>query len=224
MPKERPVLMNAFSVQTILSGRKTQTRRVIKPQPSTYTAMTRFNNFLKWKDCINAKLPFALGLLKTHCPYGQIGDHLWVRETWAVPAALNRYKPSQLLDWQPILYRADNFIRGNFETGKDWTGDEFGRWRPSIFMPRWVSRITLEVTDVGVERVQNIREHEVFLEGIEHCLDCDAYILSHRNDEPHEQSDDFIDLWNSINAKRGFGWDTNPWVWKVEFRVIQQCP
>ena len=126
------------------------------------------------------------------CPYGAPGDRLWVRETWDT-------------DGKTIAYRAT--------TPETTTDPEPMRWRPSIHMPRWASRLTLAVTSVRVERVQEITEADARAEGIE----------PQRSDYSGEDSNSlqFRDLWDSINAARGYGWAVNPWVWVVEFERVQ---
>jgi len=192
--KERPILFNAAMVNAILEGRKTQTRRVIKCE-------------MKWDgDDFGESLEPV-----KHCPYGLPGDRLWARETWRAEELESG------LDG--IRYRADDSFRAiqNSRASSDrWMdaarpGDP---WRPSIFMPRWASRISLEVTGVRVERVQKITEADAQCEGWDmsnlpegHCYDC-----------THHARDWFAELWDSINAKRGYGWILNPWVWVIEFK------
>ena len=137
--KERPILCSAPDVMAILDGRKTQTRRIMKPQPNR-----------TWPDEVtphwsvggNRTLPGASNPLR--CPYGVPGDRLWVREAWRLPDGAPK-------GW--VDYRADD------------TRDGF-KWKPSIHMPRWASRITLEVTDVRVERLQDISEADAMAEGV----------------------------------------------------------
>jgi hypothetical protein len=173
--KEQPILFKAETVRAILEGRKTQTRRIIKSQSTTSEIYQRPDEL--WIYTINGVgvgLPFK-------CPYGQIGDRLWVRETWA---------PSY--HGEDCIYRAD-------------PDDEIfkftGKWKPSIFMPRWASRINLEITNVRAERLQDITEEAAQAEG---C----------------ESRDSFKSIWDSINGGRSFGWDSNPWVWVIEFKKI----
>lgn len=141
------------------------------------------------------------------CPYGQRGDRLWVKEAWWIPAGYQATVPLVEKDWWPVIYRAS----GNF--GKH-------DWKSPIFMPRWVSRITLEITGVRVERVQDISEEDARAEGEKYRttklvgkdggLDFTAtYRLG------------FERLWDSLNAKRGYGWETNPWVWVIGFKRIK---
>lgn len=206
--KYRPIIYNAESVRAILDGRMTQTRRVIKPQPKTPTHGT-------YPDPYNGGPEWAFWLPDNRmteprtwrCPYGQPGDRLWVRETWA-------------RDGFVICYRADG-------TWVPRTHDRptVPRWRSAIHMPRWASRLTLEVTDVRVERVQDISEWDCQHEGIWKDILCSA------NDYPWIMGDKrylvaqgaFRALWDSINAKRGFGWDVNPWVWVLTFRMVDDA-
>ena len=182
--KERPIIFSGEMVRAILDGRKTQTRRVIKPQPD------HIHTFQK-----GILLP-QIGDKEIRCPYGQPGDRLWVRETWA--------KNNPVLDAK-VCYRADLMSP---DLGKP--------WKPSIYMPRWASRITLEIVNVRVERVQEITEADVIAEGI------GAFTLARGvlSDAPPDPRWKFIELWNSINANRGYGWEINPWVWVIEFKVL----
>lgn len=187
---EHPILFSSEMVRAILEGRKTQTRRVIKPQP--YWEVGR--------DIMQYPLD---------CPYGQPGDRLWVRETWASHPQLNKVKPKHL-NCAEIYYRAtcDN--------------DSHYSWRPSIHMPRWASRITLEVTGVRVERVRDITAEDAVKEGWQEDCGWDNFTNGQvfRSDTPVSVID-FAYLWDSINAKRGHSWESNPWVFVVEFKVVQ---
>jgi hypothetical protein len=137
------------------------------------------------------------------CPYGAVGDRLWVRETWA--ASLD----SDGDMCKPFLYRAtyDEAVYGqlkaSFSDRATEIWDVVGNtgWRPSIHMPRWASRLTLEVTGVRVERVQDISEADAKAEGVKSAAE-------------------FCALWDEINGARGYGWDANPWVWVVEFKRV----
>lgn len=142
------------------------------------------------------------------CPYGVPGDRLWVRETWGLhPDVDEQLKEDHcapasidLDDAQHVGYRADQ--SGAWAVKK---------WRPSIFMPRWASRITLEVVNVRVERVQEITDTGGMREGWK----CDPNNLDYL---PRQW---FRDLWDSINANRGYSWESNPWVWVIEFRRVK---
>ena len=210
--KERPILFNGEMVQAILDGRKGNTRRVIKPQPPR-----------AWK--------YAGGILKpdgnvwgsttstytAKCPYGQIGDRLWVRETCQFMKGADCRESYIGTDMEHMLGSPPHYAYR--ATEPEW-GRGFFKWRPSIHMPRWASRILLEITDIRVERVQEISKANVFSEGI--CFGLaettEAYLEGALSEQ--EAKHEFAHLWDSINAKRGYGWDVNPWVWVVEFKVI----
>jgi hypothetical protein len=196
---EKPILFSGEMVRAILDGRKTQTRRVVKPQPPD-----------GWGGK-SSKIALA-----THCPYGQPGMTLWVRETWASHFHMDDTKPSEFsigAQMLPVWYRA---------TDDNSTWRERGKWRPSIFMPRWATRITLQVTGVRVERVQDISEADAVAEGIERkgeIWKCCEYAGAHCYGT-NDPTVSFSKLWDSINGARpGCAWSDNPWVWVVEFEV-----
>ena len=185
-------------VRAILDGRKTQTRRVIKPQPiksKPKKAIIQpggvfFPDSYYWDE----DHPEIGEFVK--CPYGQPGDRLWVRETWW-PICADAKDIKDL-----VRYKADGYSEGRFP------------WKPSIHMPRWASRITLKVINIRVERLQDISWQDCEKEGQTSCY-C--------NDEPRYKNSlisNWIRLWNSINEKRGLGWDKNPWVWVMEWPPI----
>jgi hypothetical protein len=188
--KERPILFSAPMVRAILDGKKTQTRRVIKQQPTNAPGAPNLQAWFEEMDD---------GFIR--CPYGQPGDQLWVRETWN---CIDTGRLTQRQDW--VRYRATD-------------GDEM-YWRPSIFMPRWASRITLKVTAVRVERVQDITNNDARLEGVAVPHPGISHIPNEAGLWEQQYIVCFRALWNEINAKRGYGWDVNPWVWVVEFRKI----
>lgn len=198
--KERPILMNAFSVKAILAGHKTQTWRVIKPQPEW--GEDGIFRYLGKHPFAGIKETFASWAL-VDCPYGQPGDRLWVRET--------------------------RWINGSYVATEPAPFPNAGK-TPSIFMPRWASRILLEVTGVRVERVQSIATDDCEAEGI-----TGTTLASPIRGQPYEEyrTDDglvygtpqsaFAALWDSINAKRGYGWELNPWVWVVSFVRVEEA-
>jgi hypothetical protein len=184
--KERPILFNAEMVRAILDGRKTQTRRVIRVQPS--------GDKVIYDPAIGFR--FHGGPNIKQSPYGKVGDELYVRETWSRNGSC-------------IVYRST------------WKGND-KKWHPSIHMPKWASRIKLRVTDVRVERLQSISEEDAISEGIWKYGDEDSYKMytattAFGTTNPIRS---FKSLWESINKKRGLGWDKNPWVWVIEFEVI----
>lgn len=190
--KERPILFSGAMVRAILDGRKTQTRRIVKPQPDIVHG-----------DIVARHTPddMRLGRLGAvmQCPYGQPGDRLWVRETWAQPAAS---------DPGPTIYRADYpaCVPAGFENIPP---EEAITWKPSIHMPRAACRLVLEVTGVHVERLQFITEADAAAEGAEPIL-----VPPDGGSCPHYEG--FRELWGRINGAAA--WEQNPWVWVVEFR------
>lgn len=204
---EKPILFTTDMVRAILEGRKTQTRRVIKPQPTRpYWCGIGHG----WDDGHGYELK---------CPYGPIGTTLWVRETWCKnenPKSSNYGKHEYYADYDGAMCQ------------------ELIKWRPSIHMPRDAARLFLTVIDRRVERVQDISIEDIVHEGI----DCN-YLLRQGICEReisiakagHELNYGLLDminkalkrewvlLWNSINAKRGHGWDENDWVWAITFSV-----
>lgn len=192
--KEYPILFSAPMVRAILNGTKTQTRRVFAEKVSSdcveirrYPAARRWHQMFV-ADKRGSRMPKAW---HHRCPYGEPGDRLWVRETFAPclggPEA----------NGNPTLYRADQ---------RDGYGEL--RWKPSIFMPRWASRITLELDAVRVERLQEISESDAIEEGIQWDEWSHDYVGAYR------------ELWDSLNAKRGLGWSRNPFVWVLSFHRI----
>ena len=184
--KERPIIFRGDGVLGILEDRKTMTRRVIKPQPEFVWGFGVRNG----EDKFSAHVRYPGGHQPDpwiNCPYGKPGDRLWVRETF-------------VSDGDYIGYRAE----------RDPANDN-AWWTPAIFMPRWASRINLEIVSVRVERIQSISEADAFAEGIS------------GGDWLGDPVGEFKKLWNSINKKRGFGWETNCWVWVLEFRRIDNA-
>lgn len=197
---KKPILFSGEMVNAILDGRKVMTRRAVKPQPP--------EGFRLWGRCIDDHASWTDhplqgekgDIFRATCPYGKPGDTLWVRETFMI----ERFPSAP--DKPLVHYRADNTAAGSA-----WTAARM--WKPSIFMPRWASRITLRITDVRVERLQEISAADMRAEGIDCLYENDGSISEHFT----RQS--WVDLWDSINAKRGYGWDANPWVWVVSFAV-----
>jgi hypothetical protein len=212
-------------VKAILKGQKTQTRRVVKLNPSghdvsCYSFKTR--NFIKCHDleddhCAPCGFGFQNESKFWRCPYGEPGDRLWVRETHAFV-----FHPDGDLDGEQYSVECENGETGRFSVryaadgcAVDWDGG----WRPSIFTPRWASRITLEITGVRVERLNQISEADAVAEGVE-CVklrfwkDYDGKEGVYVNPILSYQS-----LWSSINGPGS--WDANPFVWVIEFRRVQ---
>ena len=176
-------------VRALLAGTKTQTRRVVKPQP------THFNPVGVPRRVIPTGGPSDV----IRCPYGQPGDRLWVRETWAYGIHALAAKRDEN---GPFVYAADGTTQGRL----------CDRWRPSIHMPRWASRITLEVTSVRVERLQDIDLADALAEGIS---DTGALILDSAGNEQGGPIAEYAVLWEQINGSGS--WAANTWVWAIEF-------
>jgi hypothetical protein len=215
--KERPILFSGPMVRAILDGQKTQTRRIISMRDASRYKFRALTGVRAVFDLIGKVKSKGLWLptFGIDCPYGQPGDRLWIRET----ADFIDRGTSSGGHAPTVVYLADNAKRP-IPTEHC---DDFLRpvMRPSIFMPRWASRITLEVTGVRVERVQEIAPKDCEAEGI--CTRASDGTELWRDDlHPpgwtHDPASIFRRLWDSINAKRGFGWDKNPWVWVIEFR------
>ena len=201
---ERPIIFSGDMVRAILRGEKTQTRRPVKPQPATdcmYSINGAHNAALHLTDagCQVRYIP-PTGRSKDHlllCPFGQPGDRLWVRETFALGEP----------PYFGVAYRADEG-----DNPED-VGGRRQKWTPSIHMPRSLSRITLEITDINVERAQDITEDEAIKEGVVDPI-MGTYGLNPRTI--------FRDLWNALYAKRsGLSWDEDPWVWAITFRRVE---
>lgn len=236
--KERPILFSAPMVRAILDGRKTVTRRVVKPQPEM-REVAGVASMLSFKTRHGSGWwlwPNARDQVLAECPYGQPGDLLWVRETHSLHQTHGQHRgddkrwgpwgglPTKVSpDGTQIAYYREGFDRC-----------DGGRWRPSIHMPRWASRITLEVTGVRVERLQDITPAQILAEGVRipatpegrALIDIStkhgpAAFLPKLNDA---SPDDLLRahwaaLWVQINGIDS--WNANPWVWVVEFKRVE---
>ncbi len=215
--KERPILFSTPMVKSILDGRKTMTRRVIKPQlerkPEHGYYWYQRDRKMLWHQYTNQDF-------LNRCPHGQIGDRLWVRETYLERVEFvkdsNGYDEiATPKDPTEVKYFADEPNRKyDLELG-----DEYVK-KPSIYMPRRFSRITLEITGVKAQKLQDITEEDAKAEGVEKC------IIGYKSKRGMEQGistykQAFEKLWNSLNEKRGFGWALNPWTWAIKFSIIK---
>jgi hypothetical protein len=189
---EKPIIFNTEMVRAILDGRKTQTRRVVKDLPEDFPNGINSDVVVKKVGDFWC-LPTSRGYKKS--PYGGMGDTLWVRETWT-------YKP----EWTKPAYRAD------WKTPDKAIETMDAKWWPSIHMPRWASRLTLRVVNVRAERVQQIEPRDCVAEGVYNAGSLASNTM---------YREAFAALWDSINAKRGYSWNNNPWVWVVEFEVVK---
>ncbi len=188
--KERPILFSGQMVRAILDGHKTMTRRIVKPRHVD-------------GDRCAARAP--------DCPYGVPGDRLWVKEAWKTCATYDPYSPVQIDTGAAVLWLADASKRINGP-------EEWGRYRHSRFMPRWASRITLEITGVGIQRLQEIGEEDAKVEGVDHHANGAWKHYTEPLAYCKTARDSFRSLWNTINAKAGRSWSDNPFVWVVEFK------
>jgi len=203
--KERPIIMSYWSVRAILDGRKTQTRRVCKPQPECYVKQDSAGNY---GDMHGGGVIW----LKPPC---KTGDRLWVKETWF------KYTPDD-----PCVYAADVGCSAKYPTPWYecpehvektyvciWCEMNNGliRWKPSMFMPRKLSRLTLEVVSVRLEELQDVSIADCIAEGI-----TEEYSMR------SEIRNWYREHWDKLNAKRGFPWESNPYVWVIDFRQIER--
>jgi len=204
--KARPILFKPDMVRAILEGRKTMTRRIVKPQPPLGSDGVAYNPSHFEPDRGWYWKPHG-GFAK--CPYGAPGDMLWVREAFSGPHGCRNLKPSEWPEGCPIWYWTDGNVAG-FDATQP---------KPSIHMPRWASRLTLEITDVRVERLQDISEDDARAEGIADggCLNCGEPEPCGCSDPQPDARDAFIHLWQSINGDQS--WSANPWVWVVSFKA-----
>lgn len=200
MTRERPILFSAPMVRAILDGRKWQTRRIVNPQPTISDGRWTWPSS-KCQSMVEIREMSGLG------PYGGRGEHLWVKETWGLHAfgdetdwyrgSIRGLSGDQIQTQHKLAHRAD---WGPLQEGCF--------WRPSIFMPRWASRTLLEVTEVRVQRLQDISEDDARAEGVDEV-----------KDKVPTARDAFRLLWESINGDRA-PWASNPWVFAVSFRRL----
>jgi len=201
---DHPILMNSEMVRAVLDGRKDMTRRVIKPQPKidprTGMASSPSGDWFHISDFVRYY----------KCPFGKIGNFLWVRETWRPAWAVNVGG----ISGPGIRYKADNKAFGRVDSPCK-NGIEGKAWKPSIFMPRYACRIKLEVTGIRCERLWEITEDDAVREGARTTVhpDYGSTVSAKFN---------FMNLWNDINSKRGFGWLKNPHVWIITFKRVEE--
>lgn len=218
--RERPILFSGPMVRAILFGRKTQTRRVVTPTPPEwidsfgYTAFTPAGHVSGrgyWKGVPGDEGP---GEKFFKSPYGMPADRLWVREAWEfLGTDMNKWGRTHRTQTGVVRYATDSarrHIDTEWQNVEKWMTRRRGT-RPSIHMPRWASRLTLEITDVRVERVRAITPEDTEAEGV---IDLATFSYDARVMK-------FGLLWDSLNAKRGFAWNVNPWVWVLTFRRVE---
>lgn len=205
--REKPILFNGPMVRAILAGQKSQTRRVCNPQPSANAHVTTFGGkpMRSWWE--------TGGDIKC-CPHGQVGDRLWVRESYADLRGTGiEHRPDTSRPIQRYAYSADT-LPGS---AGDFARKDFGiRWRPSIHMPRDACRLVLEVTHVRVEQLQAISDADCLAEGIQACRD-GGYHVERGSHYSHHPVESFASLWASTGAP----WESNPWIWAITFKRVQ---
>lgn len=197
---DKPIPFSSPMVRAILDGQKTMTRRIVHAD-------------------IVADMGSDASRVLYRCPYGQPGDYLWVRESWAQRLDLDRLNGTQL--YASGVRNAWYWADGPGKCCNTGCAGAAGRVRAARFMPRWASRLTLRITDVRVERVQEISQQDAIAEGCESPL-AGTELESLPGDYVADERTSFAILWNSLNAKRGYGWDVNPWVWAITFEPIEQ--
>ena len=205
--KERPVLFSTEMVRAILDGRKTMTRRVLKgfPQQNPSWEFRRIHEYAFSKLGTQAyfqDIESGDGVYGVKCPYGQIGDVLWVREAFCYDFDYDD-EGDKIIHKSDVCYKASG--SEPFE----------GKWRPSIFMPRSASRISLRITNIRVEQLNDITEEDAKSEGVTLRQGIDPA----NPNFTHAWRFAFCKLWESINGKGS--WEKNPWVWVIEFEVMK---
>ena len=221
--KERPVIFNGEMVRAILDGRKTQTRRALNWKRQPYTEMAERDDGSLWPWAEDGEHG---GDIWFPCPFGEVGDRLWVRETWGV-VSHDFDENERIIDWVPdrpataihempfgngyysghAIYAVD----GQFTWGDDDGHGERSCWKPSIHMPRAACRILLEITAVRVERLNDIRESDARAEGVMPTPGAAELLVGGKLA--------FAELWASIYGHEN--WRANPWVWVIEFCRVE---
>ncbi len=217
--RDRPILFSGEMVRAILDGRKSQTRRVVKLPPFVSRKGGSLGDAWANGSMLAIPIPDDDVVMYLSCPYGTEGDpvcgepasRLWVRETFC-PVDDREYGGDQWTD-----YRATPRYGASHPAGWDAAPEDADalKWRPSIFMPRAASRLMLEITDVRVEALREITDADARAEGCAGGHDAiPGYGFSATPTEHYRH------LWDVLNAKRGYGWNANPWVWALSFRVL----
>jgi hypothetical protein len=207
--RERPIPCHQLEVRALLNG-ATQIRRVVNADlcdtgPDLEYTFHETNDG-RWElGHVNKQTGAGYALRYIRCPFGQPGDRLWVRETHVITNA------------NEVVYRADYPSNAEERGMENIPPESAVRWRPSIHMPRWASRITLEIVDVRVERVQDISNEDAIAEG------CNGgpHVEGYGENNPADPYEEFAILWDTINAKRGHPWSANDWVWALTVRRIE---
>lgn len=226
--KERPIIFSGEMVKAILDSKKTMTRRLIKFKDFATDSITPLHiELVEGRYCLfNERNGWLVGYPK--CPYGKVGDRLWVREIWIQgyddPLIESEGDDENAVS---IIYKADGkeeYRTCSAETAENW-GDfsadsEMVGFKSPIHMPRWASRILLEITDIRVERLNDISEEDAIKEGMPPShASIDRISMQHGFNSFSQSC--FAQLWDSLNDKKGYQWSSNPWVWVIEFKKVQ---
>jgi hypothetical protein len=238
--KERPILFSGPMVRAILEGRKTMTRRILKPQPDMAMdgeICPDGSGGYSWEPVWPQGHKKAGKIVcSLSCPYGGPGDRLWVRESWALTHPSFDYETQCVDEFIPFEGKIpkempDSYWKvvygANFNEMQVHKDDRFIKnWKPSIHMPRWASRLTLEIVDVRPERLQEITEEDVVKEGIQkpYCSVSSKNLyqiwVNGKCIENEKAAFVYQSLWNSINGPGS--WEANPWIWTIEFKRITE--
>ncbi len=233
--KERPILFSGPMVKAILNGKKTQTRRIVKPQPVSFNnphwpcthGWREVPHMGGWEVTWHADHITWTQAIGEYCPYGKPGDHLWVRESWATrtevyddgierTSVCYAATPKYGIRVPGCIRNVDQMCYLHLTTPLEHHGWGWPiKWRPSIHLPRKYSRITLEIISVRVERLQYISDDDIVAEGIDYMVEKDGSLSTTFNRQA------LATTWDKINGKReGCAWKNNPWVWVVEIQTI----
>lgn len=236
--KERPIPFSGPMVRAISEGRKTQTRRAFDERTMNLMKAAAAAGEVSWFMNEGLLADNDLSYIKQFCPYGRPSDLLWVREAWRTVSDLDALSGKEIeakcieagyrKPWAPIRYEIDGELRNweHISTPPHGDAPQRGRYRHGRFMPRWASRIVLEITAVRVERLQDISEADALAEGIE-SLTGDKTIYHWDFPKPRppyavsgykSARDAYKELWVEINGRESL--DANPWVWVIEFKRV----
>jgi len=219
MKKERPILFKTEMVRAILSGQKTMTRRVMKPQPE----LNQFNHW-EYKGIVKSVSPELWGnigpLGNPDCPYGKVGDLLYVKETYV------NHNRSKFL-YNSLTYQSGTIFKKYKADGKlNYENDELIKWKPSLFMKKEYARIWLEITDIRIEKLNDISESDAVSEGVQPNhggFELYGQKIVDMKNYCDNAKDSFKSLWTSIYDKdEDKSWEANPYVWVIEFKKIER--
>jgi len=217
--KERPILFSDRRVRALLSGQQSQTRRIMKSQSfgpvqdnhEGCYGIDVMRNHLQGNRVVN------LEDLRHHCPYGQPGDKLWVRETWRGPVVA----PEEMVKYQrePLAFKKSQYCRYQADSGLYGQDDAqpHSGWQAGIHMPRWASRIDLRITRLRVEKIQDISDADILAEGVQfdnHFLN-NFFTMQKDTVSPKEA---YLKAWTQQYGSTS--WEVNPWVWVIDFERV----